>query len=334
MNYPNRYPIVPRIGRIPVLPTLPPWLHLTQGNIFHIMPGGGGADVRDGVSPTSALDTFLKLKSLMQANQNDVGLVYPQGDSSALCTDYQSALLTWDKDLTHLVGNDSGTMVSPRARIAFAAAYAAATQLFLLSANCCSFSGIQFFAGVVSALPTGAVEISGERNHFSNCHIAGIGNVANDIAGASSLKFTGASEILIEDCVIGLGTIVAGLAANSEILFQKNGAGGRCTRITFRRCIITRQIGHATNHPLVKVADADTLEDVILFDNCCFQNWSLGRAYTQTGVFKFASAQTRGEIELRNCSGFGATHWDVDDSSRIQLTGTTPTTPAGTLASA
>jgi len=76
----------------------------------------------------------------------------------------------------------------------------------------------QFFAGVADTNPTGCMQVTGDRNRVSNCHLAGIGHANNDIAGAYSLYLNGVESMLIDGCIIGLNTIDAGTAANSEVL--------------------------------------------------------------------------------------------------------------------
>jgi hypothetical protein len=160
--------------------------------------------------------------------------------------------------------------------------------------------------------------VSGERNRFDNCHIAGIGNNANDIAGAYSLKLTG-SENEFRNCDIGLDTTLAGTNANSEILLD-----GSASRNKFLDCLIYRMIEHATNHPLVKLADATAIDRYLWFKNCLFLSQSVNYAFAQTGVFKLVSALTQGFIIVENCHANPGDHssvvkWDADDRNQISL---------------
>lgn len=327
-------PSLPVIGRIPILPNLPPWLAFTQGSVYHVEPSTGN-DGRDGRTVPGALKTLggaAGLKSRMVANQNDIGLIYGQGNASALCTDYQSATLTWDKDFTHLIGVHSGSLFSPRARISLISTYNTASNLMTISANGCSFIGLQFFEGVAHANPTGCLQVTGSRNHFYRCHIAGIGDPTNDIAGAYSLFLNGASENVFEECIIGLGTVAAGTAANREIEMA-----GTSSRNYFKNCLITRRINHTTNHPLVHTTGATAIDDITLFENCQFVSWSVNKAVAQTGVFAFGTALTSGEIILKNCvanSGIDGQQvkWDGADSDFLTVfaSAKTPADTAGT----
>ncbi len=85
-----------------------------------------------------------------------------------------------------------------------------------VSADGCLFRNFSVYAGVASANPLGALKVTGTRNHFERMHISGIGHDTMDVAGAYSLMLDGAQENLFERCEIGLDTIGAGTAANSE----------------------------------------------------------------------------------------------------------------------
>ena len=322
-------PQVQRILGVPVMPQLPARLAFTQGKMWHAIlsdpTSAVSADTNTGKSTRQALRTIGAVLGKMAANRNDIGFLYGAGNAANACSSRLAATLAWNLDLTHLFSPTS-SIYSQRARVAFEAAYATASNLMTLSAHGCSFEGIQFFAGVASANPTGCVKITGTRNYFKHCHVAGIGNDANDIAGAYSLQFDAASENFFEDCVIGLGTTDAGTNANAEIEFKT-----ASSRQYFKNCLIVRRIEHGTNHPLVKVTGATGIEDVTIFENCGFVSYATNRAFRQAGVFKFTATPTKGEIILKDCWGVGADKWDVDDLDRITLVNT-PAAPAADTA--
>lgn len=247
------------------------------GKIWHVKPYSGD-DGNTGAEPHTALATLAEAKDRATANRNDVVLVYGEGNASARCTDYQSALLDWNKDLVHLIAAGSGVRMSPRARIGFDPDFDAATGLFKLSANGCYIQGFQFWGGCDgSAKPLGCVEVTGRLNHFKWCHIAGLNGAAakNDILGAYSLKLTGAIENEFEECTIGSATAAIGGAgyANSQILFatlaQEN---------TFRRCMVIMSAGHATNHVFLR-APTGSAAVWNLFEDTPFINVGTGLTY-------------------------------------------------------
>jgi hypothetical protein len=300
---------------------------MTQGTSYFVKPSTG-SNSNDGKSPDTAVKTLAKALELATANKNDVVYLFAESNTAASTTDYQSSTLDWNKNMVHLIGINAGNCLSQRSRVAFISTYATASNLFTLSASGCLIANIEFFAGVADVNPTGCFSVTGTRNHVVNCMIAGIGNNANDIAGAYSLSFTAAQECLFEDCMIGLQTIDAGTAANSEILMASS-----TKNIKFKGCTIYRRIEHATNHPLVKMAAATSIDGLIIFEGCAFISVSTNDAYSNASPFKFAATPTQGKIIIGpTCymtNGTTAGKWDTDANNYIIVTGS-PTPAADT----
>lgn len=305
---------------------------LSQGKSIFVKPSSG-SDSNNGLRPDRAVKTLAKALSLATANQNDVVYMFAESNTAGSTTDYQSSTLDWNKDAVHLIGVNCGNFLSQRSRVAFLSTYNTASNLFTLSANGCLIANLELFAGVAGANPTGAMKITGIRNHLLNLMIAGIGNDNNDIAGAYSLYLNGAQECLIEECQIGLQTIDAGTAANSEVLIAASG-GNPVKNIEFRGGNIYRRIEHATNHPLVKVAAATSIDGFIRFKkNFGFESFSTNDGFSNAGVFKFVAQPTQGKVIIDpTCyatNGTTAGKWDVDDYNYIIVTGS-PTPAADT----
>ena len=293
----------------------------TQGNTYWVRPKNGN-DGNDGLSPQTAVATLQQAFALCQADQNDTIYLCAESNSATYTTarvTSATSTFVWDKDLVHLVGINDGPIVGQRSRIAFSSSFDAAVNLFTVSAKGCYFSNIEWFAGVAGTLPTGCLKVTGQRNVFENCHIAGIGDDANDIAGAYSLLLDGAAENVFRNCAIGLDTIARGTNANSEILID-----GAATRNLFDGCLIYAMLEHASNHPLVKLADATAIDRWLWFRNCMFGNESVNYAIAQAGNFKLVAALTQGFIWLENpmtnpSDNSTAVKWDVDDRNQIAL---------------
>lgn len=291
-----------RINGFPVMPGLPPWLAFTQGNVFHVKPYSG-SDSYTGRSPSGAFKTLAKALASATANQNDVVMLYAESNAAGSTTDYQAATLDWNKDGVHLIGINAGVNISPRSRVAFASAYAVASNLFTLSADGCYVAYVEFFAGVASALPTGCFNVTGTRNRIENCHIAGIGNDANDIANAYSLRLAGSENEFIR-CTIGLDTIARGTGDNAEIVL----AGG--ARNKFVDCDIVT-FAEANTHQFLKRASSGS-DRFTVFKNCAFIN-----AVQSTGVSMLealdvtAGGSPGGLILLQNCTLVGAAEWEA-----------------------
>ena len=244
---------------VPVLPNLPANLPFIPGNVWHVRPRFGSDVNSNGKNPQSAFKSLRRALEVAVAGQNDVVLLYGEGNLSALCTDYQSGLLSWNKDLVHLIGVNSGVSNSPRSRVAFVSTYNVATDLFALTANGCYIQGVQFWEGVAHALPTGCMTITGRCNKFKQCHIVGIGDAANDINGAYSLNLYGAIQNEFEDCVIGTYTVNDGAASggNSQILYTATASPATCSAGNhFKRCLVYMNAHHATYHQFILAGSA------------------------------------------------------------------------------
>jgi hypothetical protein len=297
-----RTPQLPKIATIPVLPALPAWLAFTQGRIWHVRPKNG-LDTNPGTTPAQAFKTLAAAKAAATANQNDIVLLYAESNTAADTTDYQAATLDWSKDGVHLIGVNAGCNISPRARVAFISTYATASNLFTVSANGCYVANIELFAGVASALPTGCLNVTGQRNRFENCHIAGIGNDANDIANAYSLRLAGSENEFVRS-TIGLDTIARGTGDCAEIVL----AGG--ARNKFVDCDILT-FAEANTHQFLKRA-AGGSDRFTMFRNCAFIN-----AVQSSGVAMLealdvtAGGNPAGLILLHGCSLVGAAEWEA-----------------------
>jgi hypothetical protein len=306
---------------VPVLPNLPPNLPFVPGNIWHVRPRLGSDVNASGKNWQSAFKTLRRAKEVAVANQNDVVLFAGEGNASANCTDYQNGLLTWDKDLVHLIGVNSGVSNSPRSRIAFTAAYAAATDLFKVTAHGCYFQGIQFWEGVASALPTGCMTITGRLNKFKNCHIVGIGDAANDIAGAFSLNLKGAIQNEFEDCVIGTYTTSAGAASggNSQILYTGTGSAATCSAGNrFKRCIVYMKAIHGTYHLFIVAGSASIgASGAEVYEDCLFINSGVIGGSALTNAFSLHDSAGGIVVLAGNTLIVGAGHTLADATSSV-----------------
>ncbi len=294
---------------------------LTQGNRWYVRPRTG-SDQHDGKTMETAFATLGAAHDAAIADQNDVIYLVGEGNDASECTarvlTADAAAFAWNKDLVHLIGVNSESVYSQRARVAFESSFATATNLFTVSANGCQFRNIQFYAGVSSANPTGCLSVTGARNVFKNCHIAGIGHDNNDIAGAYSVFLTG-TENLFDDCTIGLDTIARGTAANSGLLCDSG-----ASRNEFRNCRFTAQLEHATNHVHVRLADATAIDRSLTFKGCIFRYFSANYSAAGTGVMKLTADLTQGYIEVIDSVAYSDAHgttikWDVDDRNKILL---------------
>jgi hypothetical protein len=289
----------------------------TNGVPLFVKPGtdSGGSDGYPGDSMETPLATLSKAQDLATADRNDVVYMIASSNTAANTTDYQSVALDWAKDAVHLVGVNAGPLVSQRSRIAQLSTATDVDNLFTVSADGCYISGIEVFHGVNNAASKGAVLVSGSRNHFVNCHFAGIGHDTMDTVDNYSLSVTG-SENLFENCVIGLDTIARGTAVNYELTLS-----GGATRNTFKNCMFITY-AEANTHLFMKVA-ANGVDRWTLFENCSFINMPTGIASgtTMTEAFDITGGGSPdGLFLLRNCTLVGATDWEANtESARVYI---------------
>lgn len=177
-----------------------------------------GDDDNDGKSPGNAFATLQAAYDACTAGKNDV--VFLIGDGATTATARLSANFDWAKAATHLIGISSGVNISNRSRIAPTAAVAAFANFFTVSASGCLFQNIQWYQGFDTGTTAQiCLTVTGGRNLFLNCHVAGMGDAASaQDAGSRNLKISGTGENMFVDCTIGIDTVTR-TAANASVEF-------------------------------------------------------------------------------------------------------------------
>ena len=300
----------------------------TQGNLWFVNANTGN-DNNPG-TPQAPFATLQQALASATAGQNDIVFLCAASNTASLTTAYQTSTLNWNKDLVHLVGVNAGPLFSPRSRIAFASSYAAAGELFTLSANDCLISGIELFMGVTSALPVGCMTVSGARNHLVRCHIAGMGATTNDINSAYSLQLKGAEECLFEDCTIGVDTVALGTGTTTaQVLFTSGTTAN--TRNWFRQCRLMMYSSSATNPAFLRGGGAGVLDRETVFEDCQFLNFGA------TGLTHACAVSTGGgTVVLTGAKTglFGASGWNSNSGVMYATGSTQPTNSTWGLATA
>jgi len=290
------------------------------GNYWFVKPITG-LDGNSGTNPQAALKTLSRAKELATANNNDVIFLISESNTAANTTDYQSATLTWDKDLTHLIGIGAPSQFSQRARIAQLSTATGLTNLVNITANACYFANFSIFQGVADATSLVAAQVTGQRNVFQNVTIAGIGNATQVTAGASSLKIAAGAENYFANCTIGQDTI--SVDQNCTILSCTTAA----TRNTFENCLFDAYLSNA-GFASVTIG-TNGIDRTLSFKNCQFWAKSTNKAVTQTSVFSIP-AISQGAIVLDNSTFFtdGGTGGVWDSNARGIIWNNTPAAAA------
>ena len=299
-----------QLSTLSTIQTLAASILPTQGNVFFVNPRTGN-DVGGQGTQDNPYKTIAAAFSKCVANQNDTIMLCASGNAAADTTDYQTTSLLWNKDLVHLIGVNDGPIFSQRSRVALISTYATAGTLITVSANGCGFKNVSFYAGVASALPLGCMLVTGQRNVFDNCHIAGMGNSANDITGAYSLSLAAAAENLFNDCTIGVDTVTLGAAVNSQIV-----CSAAATRNWFRNCRIMTYTNHATNNCFLR-APSGSLDRELVFEDCQFVNPINSSSTNLTQAMVVVSNGGTVLLIGHNTGVLGATDWNATDSGNV-----------------
>lgn len=281
------------------------------GKHFFVRPALG-SDGHRGDDIDHPLDTLTKALALVTTGKNDC--IHIIADGAATGTVREDAAITIDESALSVIGECSPALYSPRARIAPTTTTVGAAgnlNYVTVSGSGNYFANLQIWAGFATGIAnTIALTVSGSRNVFENCHIAGCADAVSAAdAGSRSLKITG-GENLFRHCVIGVDT-VARSAANASVEFASGAA-----RNVFEDCIFPFHTSAAT--PLgVLTAAAGAMDRQNIFRRCLFLN--VGAGTTTMAAIATLAASSGGFLIFDNCSRFGITDWGSAAGSLAQI---------------
>ena len=283
---------------------------LPVGTVYFLDPANG-SDANDGLSPASSLRTLGVAFGKCVAGQNDTIILIGNGTTSA--TARVNAAFDWNKNATHLIGYSSGVRISNRSRIAPDSATTAFANFFTVSASGCRFSNIQWFHGFASGVAAAiCMTVTGGRNRFEGCHIAGMGDATSAQSTTSrSLKISGTGENEFVNCTIGLDTVTR-TVANASLEF----AGG-APRNEFRHCVFPF-VGSSATVLGVLVSAAAGSDRFQLFDHCLFINAIKSGSTAMTALSTLAASMGGMHI-YKDCSLIGITDFFTDATSAAQM---------------
>lgn len=282
-------------------------------NVYYLDPANG-YDANVGTSPGQAFQTLATAYNACVSGYNDcVALI---GNGSTTATARVDASFTWAKNATHLIGLSSGVNISNRSRIAPSSATTAFTPYFTISGSGCLFQNVEIFDGFTTGTTAQiALTITGGRNLFQNCHLAGMGDAtsAGD-AGSRVVKIVGTGENQFLNCTFGVDTI-ARTAANATVEF----ASGTARNVFSNSRFISYLTGSGSGayHGLATgVAAMDRFQ---AFENCNFyQSYFSGAGVAMAQLLHASSASAGGEFILQNPSCAGVTAYG--DATTLALT--------------
>jgi len=275
------------LGGVPVLTGVP---FGPNSKAFFVDPANGLAS-NDGLTPQTAVKSVATAYAKTTSGNNDV--VYMIGGASG---DTLAATLAWSNDYTHLIGLSSPLPgVGQRCRIV-GGATTDLTEVVTFSGDGCIVANVQIANYADANVDSGAMTVSGDRNVFYNCFIAGMGHATPAArAGSYSLKVTG-SENLFERFSIGLDTVIRA-AANAELSVSG-------TRNRFWNGEILSYSDTAGKFAAIV---AEGVDRWVEFKDVLFHNFSGNWAQALTNALNVSAASTHYVILRGNCQFVGYT---------------------------
>ena len=291
----------------------------TPGNIIYCNPAATGVSSQDGsvdAPYTSLLDAYAAGRN----GYNDVIVLVGNGAASGSAR--LSANMTWAKDALHLVGVSSGVNISNRSRIAPTSGVTAFTTFFTVSGNGCLFQNIEWFQGFATGVAASiCVTVTGGRNLFQDCHIAGMGDDASAQSTTSRcLKISGTGENQFVNCTIGVDT-VARTVANASVELASGTPRNDFIGCTF--ALLTT----SADALCVLGAAAGCIDRFSLIKDPVIAASLVGGGIAITGFVKLA-ASAGGYIIIANPISMGVTTWGYDATTDAQVKIIGPVTPA------
>lgn len=298
----------------------------TPGNVVYCNPSSAFTGQQDG-SAAKPYTSLVTAYGILRNGMNDVLVLVGNGAASGSAR--LTGTFTWAKDAAHLIGVDSPVLYSQRARITPASGATAFTPFFTISGNGCIFQNIQWFDGFGTGTTSQiGILLTGSRNYFQNCHIAGMAdNESAQSAGSRSLKIglAGSGENVFDSCVIGVDTI-ARTQANASIELA-----GATARNRFRGCTLPF-FGSAAGVLGILGTGNGCCDRDNSFEDCLFINQTKSTSTGMTALLSFTTATPGGMVIFKRCAMVGVTKFgDTNGLANSFLDMAAPSNSAGGL---
>lgn len=193
--------------------------------------------------------------SLCTSARNDVVLLTPDNHT-------QADSITWDKNMTHLVGMFPPAMMNQRSRIGHSADF---TPLIDVTGYGNLFANLYFMYGRGNAANLTCLQVSGDRNSFINCHFLP-GNATELDQGSFDLVRLNCGEVYFKKCVFGGDT----LSWTNGDMIRTYGPTDRSCRPIFEDCLFIMKADNAQVNFIETVSGNGAALGV--FRNCQFVN--------------------------------------------------------------
>ena len=267
-----------------------------------------GSNSNSGDRWTKPLLTLEAAEDLCVTGHNDTVLLMNSATEYAL-----AAMLTWDKNFTHLVGLSAETMAGKRCRVLPAADL---DTMVLVSGYGNIFKNVRFSHEYNSAASLTNVKITGPRNYFENVEFIGGVYAAQAIDGGCSLRIANnAGECLFKHCMIGTD----GTESATGHMGMVVDAAAPPARLRFENCHFAA-FPASTGAGFVELLGT-TFQRAWVLDRCEFINahthFVMASAFVVPGGFD----PSGGSIFLKDCYGYGFTDWEAGDTGAVRIGG-------------
>lgn len=274
------------------------------GNIWYVDPTNG-SDSGGGKKQTDALKTIVTALSKATANNHDVILVAPDGGTGRTA---ETAVITWNKRFTHLIGSAAPVHINTRAGFSMGASVSPGINI---SENGCIFANMTWATFQDNNI---LATVTGNRNRFHNIHFAGIGHAtAGDDTAARCLYLNGGQENLFTNCTFGLDTVMRS-TTNATIELASS-----ASRNFFESCLFQMAADNVgPNHLLLTGSSA--IDRWLWFNNCHFYSFWTNDTDKITHAFDLAAQTATGHVMVTgHYSLTGADDWEATASGKLYV---------------
>jgi len=208
-------------------------------------------------NPSSGAGTAItKALAAAVSGQNDVINLSP--DSHNIGTG-----LTWNKNMTHLIGMYPEQRMNMRSRIGMTATIA---SMLTVSGYGNLLANLYFMYGLDNATDLNLLTVTGDRNSFVNCHFGGPMHVTPADEATFNLINLACGEVFFKNCTFGIETV---LWTDGDML-RFYGAADRSLRAIFENCIFLMRADNNQVNFITTVAGMGN--GFAIFKNCLFIN--------------------------------------------------------------
>jgi hypothetical protein len=267
-----------------------------------------GSDSNDGTEWSRAKATVSAGYALCATNKNDV--LHILGGATAYSN---TAVLTFDKDYTHVVAHAAPVYTGGRVRLTNTVTTATAGE-FVISGTGGVYVGLHWqFGGSATATSLVGVALSGNgRNAFINCNFEGPIDAGIGAAVAQRmLTITSSQDNLFYGCAFGQRSILNTSATGAIVSFN----GTNCSNNVFEKCVFNAYNSNTASATINYVNNAMPDSGWTLFRDCSFFNHY---AANIADPIRFTTG-AHGIVMLDRCGlgGLGTLVWATNNKTTI-----------------